>query len=293
MTLEQLRIFVAVAERRHFTQAAQDLRLTQSAVSAAVAALEARYGVPLFDRVGRRVDLTRAGLLLLGEARAILRRAGDAVRLLNDLSDMVCGEIGLFGSYTVANYWLPPLMHRFHTAYPGIALSLAIGNTEQAVAALRAGACDLACVEGRVEDESLIAAEVPGDRLVMVVGCGHPWFGAPEIPPDRLGETPWVLRERGSGTREMFEEHLRRHHNDPAALTVALELPSGEAVKSAVLAGAGAAVMSELIVEREIALGLLHALPAPCPARRFHVLHHPSRHRTRAVATFIALVTGP
>lgn len=292
MTLEQLRIFVAVAERRHFTRAAEDLRLTQSAVSAAVAALESRYGVPLFDRIGRRVDLTRAGLLLLGEARAVLRRAEDAVKLLNDLSDMVSGEIRLFGSDTVAKYWLPPLLHRFRAAHPGIGLSLAIGNTEQAIAALTAGGCDLACVEGTVEDETLIAAEVPGDRLVMVVGRAHPWYGAAAVSPERLRETPWVLRERGSGTRRIFEDCLRRHDADPAALSIALELPSGEAVKTAVLAGAGAAVISDLIVRHEIALGLLHALPVPCEPRRFRLLHHPARHRTRAVEALVAMARG-
>jgi len=289
MTLEQLRIFVAVAERRHFTRAAHDLRLTQSAVSAAVATLEQNLAQPLFDRIGRRIELTRAGTLLLSEARAILQRAEDAVRLLGELSDMVSGTLSLFGSYTVANYWLPPRMHRFRRCHPGVTLSLAIGNTEQAVAAILAGTADLACVEGTVADTALVIGELPGDRLVLVVGRDHPWFGEPRVGPESFATTPWVWRERGSGTRQIFEDCLRRHGVDPASLPVALELPSGEAVKSAVGAGAGAAVMSEMMVQGETALGILHAIPTPCPPRRFRLLHHPARHTSRAVAGFAEL----
>ena len=293
MTLEQLRIFVAVAERRHFTQAAQDLCLTQSAVSAAIATLERNLAQPLFDRIGRRVELTRAGLVLLTEARAILRRADDAVRRLAELSDLLSGDLCLFGSNTVANYWLPPFMHRFRIDHPGVAVSLTIGNTEQALSAIQASATDLALVEGTVTDPSLIIGSVPGDRLVLVVGRNHPWFGQPRIDLESLVTTPWVSRELGSGTRRLFEDCLRRHGVDPDSLPAPLVLPSGEAIKRAVSAGAGAAVLSDRIVVHEIALGLLHAIPTPCPPRPLHLLHHPARHISRAAAAFAALVMKP
>src|SRR5258708_6497636 len=130
MTLEQLRIFVAVAEREHVTQAARDLNLTQSATSAAVAALEERYQAKLFDRVGRRIVLTDAGSVFLVEARAVLARAASAETVLADIAGLRRGSLALAASQTVASYWLPPLMYRFRARHPGIAMQLRISNTE-------------------------------------------------------------------------------------------------------------------------------------------------------------------
>src|SRR6478736_7191889 len=126
MTLEQLRIFVAVAEREHLTQGARALNLTQSAVSSAIAALEARYATRLFDRIGRRIALTEAGRLFLIEARAVLARATAAEAVLSDLSGLARGSLALVASQTVANYWLPPVIQRFRHAHPGIAITLSI-----------------------------------------------------------------------------------------------------------------------------------------------------------------------
>ena len=122
MTLEQLRIFVAVAEKQHVTQAASELNLTQSATSAAIAALEARYGIKLFDRIGRGIVLTQTGRDFLIEARAVLARAKAAAQVLNDLAGLKRGYLTIAASQTVANYWLPGRIQAFHTAHPGIDL---------------------------------------------------------------------------------------------------------------------------------------------------------------------------
>ena len=144
MTLEQLRIFIAVAEYEHMTRAAADLNLTQSATSAAVAALEARYDIKLFNRIGRRIELTPAGRLFLVEARAVLARAAAAENVLADIAGLKRGSLRLAASQTVGNYWLPPLMHRYRASYPGITLALSIGNTETVAAMVREGIADLA-----------------------------------------------------------------------------------------------------------------------------------------------------
>ena len=128
MTLEQLRIFLAVADRMHFTRAAASLHLTQSAVSAAIAALEGRHGVRLFDRVGRHVELTAEGAAFAAEARDVVLAAERATRALDELATMARGSLALIGSQTVASYWLPPLVYRFHQRYPGVATTLAAGN---------------------------------------------------------------------------------------------------------------------------------------------------------------------
>src|ERR1700761_3549076 len=139
MTLEQLRIFVAVASREHVTQAARDLNLTQSATSAAVAALEARYQTRLFDRIGRGIVLTAAGKAFLVEAKGILARVAAAETVLDDLAGLARGSLSLAASQTIANYWLPSVIHRFNAAHPAIALNLSIGNTEQVASLVREG----------------------------------------------------------------------------------------------------------------------------------------------------------
>ena len=119
MTLEQLRVFVAVAEREHVTRAAAELNLTQSATSAAIAALEARYATKLFNRIGRRIELTQAGRLFLVEARAVLARAAAAETVLAELAGLKRGSLSLAASQTVGNYWLPPLMHHYRERLSG------------------------------------------------------------------------------------------------------------------------------------------------------------------------------
>ena len=158
MTLEQLRIFVAVAERQHVTRAAGELNLTQSATSAAIAALEARYGIKLFDRIGRGIALTQTGRDFLIEARAVLARARAATQVLNDLAGLKRGSLSIAASQTVGNYWLPGRIQAFHAAYPGIDLSLTISNTEQVADAVLHGSADLGFVEGEIDD-ALLAVE--------------------------------------------------------------------------------------------------------------------------------------
>src|SRR5258708_3083286 len=136
MTLEQLRVFVAVAERQHMARAAESLHLAQSAVSAAVAALEARHGAKLFHRVGRGIELTEAGKLFLGEARGVLARAEAAESVLSELGGLQRGTLSLYASQTIASYWLPRHLVAFRRAHPGIEIRLAVGNTAQVAEAV-------------------------------------------------------------------------------------------------------------------------------------------------------------
>jgi len=152
MTLEQLRVFVAVAERQHVTRAAETLNIAQSAVSSSIAALEGRHGAKLFHRVGRGIELTEAGALFLVEARAVLARAESAELVLSELGGLKRGALSVYASQTIASYWLPRHLVAFHRSYPGVAIRLSIGNTSQAAAAVRGGGADLGFVEGEVEE---------------------------------------------------------------------------------------------------------------------------------------------
>lgn len=291
MTLEQLRIFVAVAERQHVTRAAEDLRLTQSATSAAIAALEARYATKLFDRVGRRIELTDAGRLFLIEARAVLAQAAAAEALLDDLAGLKRGTLLLAASQTVANYCLPPLMHRFRAAYPGVTLRLAIGNTEQVTAWVNDIRVDLGFVEGKVENPALSITPIAEDELVLVAGADQPWATQDKITPKELIAIPWVLREAGSGTRAIFEAALASFGLTIADCIITLELPSNEAVLAAVEAGAGATVVSEVVARARIRAGSLLRRDMALPSREFSALRHKERSLTRAQSEFLKLIS--
>ena len=287
MTLEQLRIFIAVAEKQHVTQAAGELNLTQSATSAAIAALEARYGVKLFDRIGRGIALTQAGRDFLGEARAVLARARAAAQVLNDLAGLKRGSLTIAASQTVANYWLPGRIQAFQTAHPGIELRVAIANTEQVALAVHQGSADLGFVEGDVDDASLAVSKIGGDSLVVVVGMEHPWVGRTRIVPKDLLTTAWVLREHGSGTRSMFEAALRKHGIRFSDLRIALELPSNEAVRAALESGDCATAISDLVVAQSLAAKTLHRVKIDLARRSFYALRHKERYASHVEKAFI------
>jgi DNA-binding transcriptional LysR family regulator len=292
MTLDQLRIFVAVAERQHVTQAASALNLAQSAASNAIAALESEHDTQLFDRVGRRIELTEAGRVFLTEARAVLARTEAAELVLSEFSGLKRGTLSVKASQTIANYWLPRHLVAFRRAYPGIQIRLAIGNTEQVAAAVESGTAELGFVEGAMQSEHFASTPVARDQLVVVVGPEHPWGGRDRLTSRDLKEGEWVLREPGSGTRSVFESALSQRGIAPRTLRIQLELPSNEAVRAAVEAGMGATAISATVAAPSIEAGLLLQVNFPLPEREFHVLHHRERYKSRAAEALLAMVAS-
>ncbi|PWC30516.1 LysR family transcriptional regulator [Teichococcus aestuarii] len=289
MTLEQLRIFLAVAEREHVTRAAAALHLTQSAVSAAIRALEGRHGIALFHRIGRRIELTTEGRIFRTEAAAVLARAEAAELVLSELGGTLRGTLRVQASQTVASYWLPPLLVRFHAACPGVAVEVGAGNTTSVVEAVLRGEAELGFVEGEVAEPALRQAVLARDQLVIVVGPRHPWARAESLRLADLPQSRWVMREAGSGTRAAFEELLRGAGLAPEALSVILELPSNEAVLAAVEADGGATVVSERAAGPHLAAGLLVRAPIVLPPRSFKALRHRERYSSRASRALLAL----
>jgi DNA-binding transcriptional LysR family regulator len=291
MTLEQLRIFVAVAECEHVTHAAQKLNLTQSAVSAAVSALELRHTVKLFSRVGRGIELTDAGRLFLDEARAILARTRAAEVALAELSGLERGTLAIHASQTIASYWLPQHLVRFRKIHPGVKIELAAGNSMQVAEAVQHGAADIGFVEGRIEAENLMQQAIARDRIIIVASPKH-LASKRRISASDLPSLDWVLREPGSGTRSEFDDALKRWKLSIGQLNVVLELPSNEAVRMAVEAGAGATAISELVAARGIALGKLKAIPLQLPERAFTALRHRERYLSKAARAFLDEIKG-
>jgi DNA-binding transcriptional LysR family regulator len=277
MTLEQLRIFVGVAECEHVTRAAEALHLTQSAVSAASAALEARHDIPLFHRVGRRIELTDSGRMFLPEARGVLAKVASAELALAEYGGLKRGNLRLVASHTITGYWLPERLTAFHQRYPRIELSVAIANTEGAAKSVHDGEAELGFVEGAIDDPALARWPVATDRI-LVVGK----VPAETVDNDWIKTAPWIMRERGSGTRSTFEQVLRARSLDPDELNVVLTLPSNEAVLATVRAGVGYAVLSHLVVAPAIEARALFPLPFDLPARPFFALRQKERYRSKA-----------
>lgn len=286
MTLEQLRVFVFVAERLHVTRAAEALGLTQSAASAAIAALEARHGVRLFDRVGRGIVLTEAGRMFVPEARAVLLRARAAEQALIDLSGLRRGELSLAASQTISSYWLPPLIAGFAEAHPAIELTVNAGNTAEVARWVAEGAAELGFVEGAVDDWTLMRRPVGRDRVALYAAPANPLASGP-IRAAELRQARWVLREQGSGTRAHFEQMIAGFGVPVADLRIALVLPSNEAVLSAAAGGTLVAAVSELAAQPLVAAGRIVRLQFDLGERRFDMLTHKERRLGAAARAFI------
>ncbi len=284
MTFEQLVIFVATAERQHLTKAAQALRLTPSAVSASIKALETFYQVKLFDRVGRGIQLTREGRVFLREAKETLARAKAAESVLAELGNLKTGILDVQASQTIANYWLPSRLLGFARDYPGIEINLTIGNTATVAAAVVNGDAELGFIEGVLDEPALATTTIASDKLVVVAASD---FSAARNVDD-LSRLKWIMRERGSGTRGVLEQALLDLSINPEKLDVSLVLPSNEALLSAVRSGGCVTALSETIVSPFVENGQLQILEFDLPPRRFTLLRHKERHRTAPAREFEA-----
>lgn len=290
MTLDQLRVFVAVAEREHLTAGAKAVHLTPPAATAAIQGLEGRHGTKLFHRVGRRLELTESGRAFLVQARDVLSAAKAAEAALEELSGLRRGRLALAASQTLASHWLPPILMRFAAAHPGIAIELEEGNTAGVAAGVLAGDAEMGCIEGAVDAPALSVVPLAEDRLVVVGAPQHPLARLRSVPADALARYRWVSREAGSGTRAVFEAALRAAGVEPESLPVALTLPTNEAVCAAVVGSDCLTAVSELVARPHIEAGRLHRIGYALPKRRFALVRHKERFRSRAAIAFEAVL---
>lgn len=256
-SLENFRLvaFRAVAEQLSFRKAAEELYLTQPAVSLQIKALEEELGVVLFDRSGSGVRLTPAGESLLKYALESCRLLQEARHALAAFSGTQSGSLTLGASTTIAQYVLPRLLSEFCTAHPRVHPTLMSGNTEQVVTAVREEKIALGFIEGPSRSHDLVLAPFLEDELVLLVPAVHAWAERTYVAPEDLTTARLLMRERGSGTRHIIELALERHHIRRSSLNVVMELDSTEAIKSAVEAGFGVGFVSRWAIARDVRLG--------------------------------------
>ncbi|MGH8180211.1 MAG: LysR substrate-binding domain-containing protein [Steroidobacteraceae bacterium] len=292
MTLDQLRVFVEVAERGHVTRAAEALRMSQSAASSAIAALEDLYQIRLFDRVGRGIHLTEPGRIFLREARAVLDRASMARSVLQDLAGCPPGPIALAASQTIATYWLPRRLAAFHAANPRVRLDVVIRNTREVETAVADGEVSMGLVEGPTQHPALVRTHLDYDQMVLVVAADR--APLPIGPSGKLDlrALNWVIREPGSGTRRGLEDWVGQQGLSPEDLNIFLVLPANEAVREAVEAGVGATIISRHVVASAIAAGTLVEIPIELPQREFALVRHRERHATLTQKALVEHLSG-
>ncbi|MDR7401114.1 MAG: LysR family transcriptional regulator [Armatimonadota bacterium] len=289
MNLHQLRIFYTVARLGSFSRAAEELRISQPSVSIQVADLERSLGVELFEQLGRRIYLTEAGRVLEEYARRILSLAEEARAALDDVRGMRRGRLALGASMTPGAYILPRALGAYQERYPQVVVTLEIAPARRIQEKLARNELDLGVVGAEAVGPDLAAEPLVDDELILVTHPAHPLAAAGIAHVRGLRDHRLILRERGSGTREVVEAAFREVG---VQVPVHMELSSIEAIKEAVAAGAGATILSRFAVAADLAAGRLAAVPLAdlTIRRRFVLVRHRDKRLTQVAAAFVEVL---
>ncbi|AKX94695.1 HTH-type transcriptional regulator CysL [Moorella thermoacetica] len=288
----QLLTFKAVAEQKSFSRAARVLHLTQPAISLHIQSLEEYFGTRLLDRNNRQVTLTEAGRVLYNYALELSRLYDEVKKALADISGKVKGNLVVGATLTIGEYFLPSIAGEFKRQYPDVEITLRIANTQEIICRTLDGELDLALIEGQAKHPNLIQEDLFQDELVLIIHPEHRWAGRREITPEELREEPLILREEGSGTRQITEAGLRKAGLELSTLKVVMELGSTQAIKEAVEAGLGVAIISRLAIKKEIRYNLLREvrLQGIDFRRTFHIAYNRHKFRSAAAEAFLAFL---
>jgi len=250
----RLKVFRAVAQHLNFRKAAEQLFLTQPAVTLQIKALESDLGLRLFDRTGGKIALTQQGSVLLNYANRLASLASDAEQALCSNEDSISGDLALGASTTIAQYVLPRLLGAFQNEYPKIQFSLRSGNTSEVVRCLLDGRVALGLIEGPARERGVHTEPFMEDELVLITPVS---LDSGPLSPSQLVSTNLLMREQGSGSRHVVELALEKANFKLKAFKKVMELDSTEAIKSAVEAGLGVGFVSRWAISKELELGTL------------------------------------
>lgn len=289
MLSDSLKVFITVAEKKNFSKAAKALNLTQPAISFQVQTLEQYYQTMLFDRVNRHVKLTEAGELLLEYALSMNDLQSELERKMQQLTGHVKGRLTIGASRTVGEYILPDVIVAFTKEYSDVDVTLEIYNTKHVEENALNKHIDLGLVESKVDNEDLFYQHIFNDELVLTVPRDHPWAERESVRLDELRGEPFIIREPGSGSRLVFEQALIDAEFDIEDLNIILEFGTITAIKSAILAGLGVAVLSKWAVRDVVEAGTAHVvhidgLKMP---RQFSIILNQDNFESEACSKFI------
>ncbi|MGD8484802.1 MAG: LysR family transcriptional regulator [Thioalkalispiraceae bacterium] len=253
VTFRQLKVFEAVARNLSYTQAAQELHLTQPAVSMQIKQLEDQAGLRLLEQVGKKIYLTEAGREMYHYSRTIARELEEAGNVMEQLKGLESGRLEITVA-TTANAFATRMLARFKQTHPGVTISLDVTNRERLLRQLSENEKDLAIMGRPPESEELVAESFADNPLVVVAAPEHPLAGEKNIPLKALQDETFVVREQGSGTRTAMQRFFDEHN---MVITSSLEMNENEAIKQAVQAGMGLGIVSLHTLELELETGRL------------------------------------
>jgi Transcriptional regulator len=261
------------------------LALSQSAVSAALTDLEGQLGVQLFDRVGKRLVVNEHGRLLYPRALALLEQATEIEQLFREDN----GAIRVYASSTIGNYLLPEMIGRYRRDFPDLPIELSVGNSQDAINAVADFRVDIGFIEGPCHSADIVAEPWLEDELVVFAAPDSPLLEG-EVTLARLSAQPWILREKGSGTREIVDYLLLSHLPQ---FRLGMELGNSEAIKHAVRHGLGISCLSRRVIAEQLESGKLVEVTVPLPGlnRTLWRIHHRQKHLSNALQRFLSYCT--
>jgi DNA-binding transcriptional LysR family regulator len=251
----KLKVFCTVAETKSFSKASEIIRLTQPAVSLQIQALEEIYGTKLFNRSGCIITLTKAGDMLYKYAKEINDLYTSAEKEIGSVTGQVKGVVSVGASTTIGNYILPSVIAEFKRKYLKVGVHIHISNTRSVIDSLNAASIDVGLVEGDAKKQKLTVEKLIPDEMVVIMSPLHPWAKKNQVSVLDIPKEPFILREEGSGTRQMIEKHLAKSGISSNNIKAAFIMGSTESIKSAVEEGLGISILSRWAVKKEIRNG--------------------------------------
>ncbi|WP_166639294.1 LysR family transcriptional regulator [Aureibacillus halotolerans] len=286
MALEPIRTFIAVADEKSFTKAAQKLLLSQPSVSLHIKQLEEEFQTTLIDRSQKFVKLTATGEFFYQRAQELVALYDQTIQEIDGLHQRVEGTLAIGASYTIGEYLLPSLLAPFQQAFPGVELRVFIENTSSIAEKVHDRTLTLGFVEGKVTLPQLHVTPILEDEMVLVAPASYSHQLTAPVSPKQLAEWPWVSREPGSGTREVMNRFFDTHKLHSKRVTT---ISSNYGVKEAVVNGLGVSILSKWVVSKSLKQKELYIVPMigwPALKRDF-CLVEATTERTNAADTFI------
>ena len=288
MADRRIQVFYTVAKQLSFTKAAELLFMTQPAVTFQVKQLEEHFNTRLFERTHGKITLTPAGEVALEYAERLLNMTAEMETRLGEMTGQISGRLMIGASTTIAEYMLPRVLGEFKARYPQVQANLTVANSETIVHKVADHTLDIGLIEAQSNNPALVTNMCCNDELVAICAPTHAISKLASITPTQLAEQPYVSRELGSGTRDVIDRYFRDAGLAPEDLNIIMEMGSREAIKGAVEAGLGIAIVSISTVVKELKLGDLVAIPLePKLIRPLSMVYANEKFRSKLVQAFL------